>query len=497
MSPINRNPAHHQFDHDRVPLVEHIQDLRSRQIVPYLSIGHRLGEAADPEIVALLGRDLFESNTWLTASAYDEAVAAAERLAAGAWSADRSFFLVDGSSAGNHAVLMATLNPGERVIISRDVHWSMMVAIIMTGAIPIYVKPDIDPIYDVGTGVNPAAIEAAITEHPEARLVVLVSPSWCGVSADLPAIADIAHRHGLPLYVDEAWGPHNHFHPDLPVSAMQAGADAAVMSVHKILPAVSQGSMLHLQGSRIDGDRLSTAVRMMSTTSPMLPIVASLDATRRQMVREGRTRLDRTIALARWARAELETLPAYELLSASKLSLPDRLFDETKFVIDVHRMGISGYEAEAILNRTHAIAVESADHRGIVANFNLGETEESAQRFVDALRSIAVAHPVSRRGGEPDEPRATGSVLSTPELAMTPRDAWFSRKRRIPLSHSSGMIAAELITPYPPGIPVLAPGEVIADEHIDYLQRVFDLGAVQYGTGKGKGERTISVVDLD
>ena len=236
---------------------------------------------------------------------------------------------------------------------------------------------------------------------------------------------------------------------------------------------------------------------MMSTTSPMLPIVASLDATRRQMVREGRTRLDRTIALARWARAELETLPAYELLSASKLSLPDRLFDETKFVIDVHRMGISGYEAESMLNRTYAIAVESADHRGIVANFNLGETEESAQRFVDALRSIAVAHPVSRRGGEPDEPRATGSVLSTPELAMTPRDAWFSRKRRIPLSHSSGMIAAELITPYPPGIPVLAPGEVIADEHIDYLQRVFDLGAVQYGTGKGKGERTISVVDLD
>ena len=497
MSPIDVDRSEQPLDHERMPLVEHIQDLRSRQIVPYLSIGHRLGDAADPEIVALLGRDLFESNTWLSAAAYDGALAAAERLAADAWSADRSFFLVDGSSAGNHAVLMATLNPGEKVIISRDVHWSMMVAIIMTGAIPIYVNPDIDPVYDVGTGVSPESIEAAIAEHPEARLVVLVSPSWCGVSADLIAIAEIAHRHGLPLYVDEAWGPHNHFHPDLPVSAMQAGADAAVMSVHKILPAVSQGSMLHLQGSRIDGDRLSTAVRMMSTTSPMLPIVASLDATRRQMVKEGRTRLERTIALARWARAELETLPGYELLSASNLSLPDRFFDETKFVIDVHRIGISGYEAESMLNRTYAIAVESADHRGIVANFNLGETEESARRFVDALRSIAVAHPVHERGGDPDEPRATGSVLSTPEQAMTPRDAWFARKRRIPLSHSSGMIAAELITPYPPGIPVLAPGEVIADEHIDYLQRVFNHGTVQYGTDNGHGERTISVVDPD
>jgi len=481
------------LDHRRAPMIEHIRDLRARGIVPYLSIGHRLGVAADPEIVALLGRDLFESNTWVSAVEYDVALHEAEALAADAWGADRSFYLVDGSSAGNHALFMAALRPGDEVIVSRDVHWSILVAIIISGATPVYVSPTLDQNHDVGAGVDAEAVRRAFAEHPNARLVVIVSPSWCGVASDLAAIAEVAHAHGAPMYVDEAWGPHFHFHPELPASAMASGADASVTSVHKILPAVSQGSVLHVRGSLIDQERLATSVRMMSTTSPMLPIVATLDAARRQMALGGEQRLDEVIRLSRKARAAIDAIPGYSVLSAARIGLPENRQDLTKFVIDAHHLGISGYDLEHRLNHEFAIGVESADWRGVVANLNQGDTDESAGAFVDALRAIAASVPAA-----PElllNARATGTVLGLPEQAMTPREAYFSPSRQVPLCDSAGEIAAELVTPYPPGIPVLAPGEVITAERIAYLEAVYARGAVNYGKRKDAGAASIAIVD--
>jgi len=473
-------------------MVEHIRDLRSRNIVPYLSIGHRLGDAADPEIVALLGRDLFESNNWVSAVEYERALAASEILAADAWGADRSFYLVDGSSAGNHALLLATVQPGDEVIVSRDVHWSIMVALILTGARPIYVTPEIAVDHDVGIGISPVEIERALVGHPHVKLVIIVSPSWCGVASDLAAIAVISHAHGVPLYVDEAWGPHVHFHPDLPTSAMTAGADAAVTSVHKILPAVSQGSLLNIRGNLIDRERVATSVRMVSTTSPMLPIVATLYAARRQMALEGAERLQRVIDLSRQARSRIWEIGGYNLLSPEGLGIPATRLDITKFVIDVHNLGMTGFDVENRLNGEFSIAIESADWRGIVANFNLGETEASAIAFVDAL--FRIAETDRRPGAGTSNLRATGEVVAVPEQAMTPRDAYFSTTRRIRLADAEGEIAAELVTPYPPGIPILAPGEVISRARIDYLLRVYERGAVNYGNADWNEERMISVV---
>lgn len=481
------------LDQRRAPMIEHIRDMRDRGIVPYLSIGHRLGDAADPEIVALLGRDLFESNTWVNAVEYEAALHDAEQLAAGAWGVDRSFYLVDGSSAGNHALFMATLRPGDKVVVSRDLHWSMLVAIILCGASPVYVTPSLNHAHDVGTGVDTSSVRRALDLHPDAKLVVIVSPSWCGVSSDLAAIADVAHARNVPLYVDEAWGPHFQFHPELPKSAMESGADASVTSVHKILPAVSQGSVLHVRGSRIDQERLATAIRMMSTTSPMLPIVASLDAARRQMALEGEERLAEVIRLSRRARTEIDAIAGISVLASEHIGLPDTRQDLTKLVIDAHRLGISGYDLESRLNQEFAIAVESADWRGIVANFNLGDTDTSVGRFVDALR--AIAGTIDAPDGDLSFARATGNVLGLPDQVMSPRDAYFSATRRIPLSNAVGAIAAELVTPYPPGIPVLAPGEVITSERIDYLQAVYARGAVNYGNRHRESELSISIVD--
>jgi arginine/lysine/ornithine decarboxylase len=342
-------------------------------------------------------------------------------------------------------------------------------------------------------GIDPATVEAALNEHPTAKLVAIVSPSWCGVSSDLRAIADIAHARNVPLYVDQAWGPHFHFHADLPVSAMAAGADAAVTSVHKLLPAISQGSLLMAQGPRINHDRLATAVRMMSTTSPMLPIVASLDAARRQMALEGNVKLGEVINLSRAGRRKIESIGGYSVLSDESLGLPKGRQDVTKLVIDAHQLGISGYDIEHRLNTDHAIAIESADWRGIVANFNLGDTAQSVDRFVEALGAIAMNSSAGRL--QADTSRATGVLLASPVQAMSPREAYFSPVRAIKLADSTGEVAAELVTPYPPGIPVLAPGEVITTERIDYLSRIYDRGAIDYGKRNHHGERMISVVD--
>ncbi len=483
------------MDHTRVPMVEHIRNMRARGIVPYLSIGHRLGDAADPDIVDLLGRDLFASNTWISAVEYESALHDAERLAADAWGAEHSFYLVDGSSAGNHAVAMAALEPGDEVLVSRDLHWSLLVAIILVGAVPIYVSPDLDPQRDVGRGVTADSVDRLLDAHPNARMVMIVSPSWCGVSSEIAGIADAAHRRGIPLYVDEAWGPHFHFHRALPESAMSAGADAAVTSVHKILPAVSQGSVLHVRGSLIDRERLATAVRMMSTTSPMLPIVATLDAVRRQMAISGNSLLERVIRHARRARADLAGIAGFDVLSATDLGLESDRQDLTKLVIDVHRLGLSGHEVEQRLNREFSIAVESADRRGIVANLNLGDTEASTTKLIDALASIASGRTVS--GPTMSADRATGNVITLPTQVMTPRAAYFSSSRRVRLADAEGAIAAELVTPYPPGIPVLAPGEIITRERIDYLMHIYAQGAVNYGNHTWSEDRWISVVDQE
>lgn len=479
--------------HHAVPMVDHIRDLRRRRVVPYLSIGHRLGAAADPEIVELLGADFFASNTWITAVEYESALLASERLAADAWGADRSFYLVDGSSSGNHAFLLATLSPGDEVVVSRDLHWSLLVALIVSGARPVYVTPRLHVEHDVGLGIAPEDVATALDRHPSAKLVAIVSPSFCGVASDLRGIATVAHTHGVPLYVDEAWGPHFHFHPALPASAMESGADASVASVHKILPAVSQGSILHARSARIDLERLTISLRMMQTTSPLLPIVATLDAARRQMALAGEQSLERVISLARWAKECIAAAGPYDVLSAEQLGLSANRLDVTKFVIDVHRLGLTGYDVERRLNEEFAFGVESSDARGIIANFNLGETEESATAFVDALAQIAReragAHVVDLAE------RASGGVIALPEQAMTPREAFFAPVRKVRLAESAGEIAAELVTPYPPGIPILAPGEIITRERIDFLTSTYGRGAVAYGKQTWDSNRLIAVVD--
>jgi arginine/lysine/ornithine decarboxylase len=463
-------------------------------MTPFSTPGHKQGVGMDRELLALYGPDALMSDIPVSGGVDDihfkwEIWRQAEELGAHAWGAGRTFYLVNGSSAGNHAFLLSTLGPGDEVIVARDVHKSMMVALIHTGAKPVYVAPRIHPEHNVGLGVHPDDIAAALDAHPKAKLVILVSPSYCGVSSDLEGIAAVAHAKGVPVYVDEAWGPHFHFHPALPKSAMTSGIDGAVASTHKVLGAITQSAVLNVQGPLVDLGRLSGTVGMSQTTSPAAFILASIDACRRQMALHGEELIGATIELAQQARRRIQAIPGISVLDAAQLEVAD--YDLTKLVIDVHGIGLTGFELEEELRFRFSIVPEMSDLTGIVCLITVGDRQESIDRLVDAMQTIGAERGVKECGAPV---RSSGVVISPGVQAMIPREAFYARTRTIPLAEAVGQISAELVIPYPPGIPVLAPGDVIIPEKLEYLAMIAAMGMYISGASD-HALNTIKVVD--
>lgn len=474
-----------------MPVLEALASFQEARTLPFSTPGHKLGVGVSDELYDLLGPDLFKADVWLNTGAHDAAVRAAEALAAATWGVDRTFFLVNGSSSGNHAFLLATLNPGDEVVVGRDVHTSLLTGLILTGARPVYVAPRLHPEFDLGLGPHPADIAAALDRHPAAKLVVLTSPTYWGIAADVAAIAAVTHARGVPLYVDEAWGPHLPFHPDLPPAAMASGADGAVTSPHKLLAGLSQAAMLHVNDGLVDTSRLATVVRMTQTTSPLLPILASLDACRRQMDLDGEALLEHALTLTATAIRRLRRLPGLTVLDADRLGLPRRRHDPTRLVVDVHQLGITGFEAERLLRHQFGIAPEMSDLLSVVCLITIGDTEESVDRLVDAFTAVAAA-PRPVRQIERPHCRSVGEIIAPGWQALTPRDAFFARLRPVPLAEAVGEIIGELVVPYPPGIPVLAPGELVTAAKVEYLRHVVDHG----GLIRGAADPTLTTLRI-
>jgi arginine/lysine/ornithine decarboxylase len=425
----------------------------------------------------LLGKTVFDADVWLNMADLDSVLAAAEDLAADAWGAGVAHFLVNGSSSGNHALLQAQLQPGDEVIIARDAHRSMLAGLIATGAVPVFVAPVLNEELGMTMGIDPKDIARTLQEHPAARMVVVTSPSYHGVASDIATIAQVAHEYDVPLYVDQAWGAHLRFHPNLPVSAMEAGADAAVISAHKTLSSLSQGSILLVQGDRINRSRLQATVRMTQSSSRSLPILLSLDTTRRQMALHGWALMELTMALAARARAGLQAIRGIELIDSDRLGLPPERFDATRLVIDTRGIGLDGFAVERILRDEFGIAPEMSDRAGIVCLITIGDTRHSVDCLIDALSVLAREARGAVSPFRHGIPRSVGQAIAPGEMAMTPREAFFAGSRPVPLPVAIGEIAAELIVPYPPGIPVLVPGERIGWDKLMYLAEISTRGA--------------------
>ena len=466
------------------PLVEAMRVYHERDTAAFHTPGHKLGAGAPADLIEALGERFFTTDIAIAGGLDDTQASGgllrrAEELAAQAWGAGCAFFTANGSSSGLQALVMAVAGPGDVVIVPRNAHKALLAGLILSGARPVWVEPVIDEAWQIAVNVPLETYAAAIEAHPRARAVFVTSPSYNGYCADVAGLATVAHAAGMALVVDQAWGAHLRFSSALPLDAMAAGADAAVISVHKLLAALSQASVVLAAGERIDAERLRTVVTMLCTTSPLSSMYLSIDAARRQMVDDGEALWAEALRLAALARRRLSLIPGVAVLDRDEAVRPGSVdFDPVRLTISAAGLGLSGYELERLLRSDHAIAVEAADPHNIVANITFGDSAATVDRLVVALETIS-----SRVAGKGEG----ATTIASPKLplftglACSPREAFFGPSEALPLRACVGRVSAEMVVPYPPGIPVLGPGEEISSETVDYLVEAAARGVYVHG----------------
>lgn len=397
----------------------------------------------------------------------------AQAIAAEAFGADHTFFSVQGTSGAIMAMILATVGPGETVLVPRNVHKSVMAAIVLAGARPVYMAPELDENLGIAHGVSVETVSNALNQHPDARAVLVINPTYYGVAADLKSIVEVAHRRGVPVLVDEAHGVHIHFHERLPLSAMQAGADMAATSVHKLGGSMTQTSVLNVREGLVKVGRVQAVMSMLHTTSTSYVLLASLDVARKHLATRGRDLIERARVLANQARAQINEIPGLYCIGPDIIGLNSARFDydPTKLCVHVRELGLIGADVEGILREEFNIEVELSDLYNILAVVTFGDTEEDVEALVEALRTISDRFYRTRPA---QQVRVRNPVI--PELAMIPRDAFYSPSESVPLADSAGRVAAEFVMVYPPGIPILAPGDYITDENIQYILEHLEAG---------------------
>lgn len=396
----------------------------------------------------------------------------AQKLAAEAFGADYTFFSVQGTSGAIMTMILTVCAPGDKIIVPRNVHKSITSAIIFAGARPIFVSPVMDPVLGIAHGITPQSVEKALERHPDAKAVVVINPTYYGVSTDLAAIVDIAHGYGVPVLVDEAHGVHIHFHEKLPLSAMQAGADMAATSVHKLGGSLTQSSVLNVRAGLVSPERVQSIISMLTTTSTSYLLLASLDCARKQLALHGREMADRVIALSEQARRRINDIPELYCFGEELLGR-EAVFqlDPGKLTIHVSKLGITGHDAENWLRDHRNIEVELSDMYNLLCIVSPGDSEETVDALVEALEAISAAYLNKNNIREVDV-----TLPDIPTLSLSPRDAFYADTETIPLASAAGRIIAEFIYVYPPGIPILLPGEVISEESIAYIKEHLEVG---------------------
>ncbi len=390
-------------------------------------------------------------------------LADAEERAARLWGADVCRFSTGGATHANQALALAIGGDGDKVVVSRTLHRSLLVGLVLAGLTPVWVRPEVDAATGLPLGVAPGAVRAALAAHPEARAVFVGDPSYVGTVGDVQGLADAAHAHDVPLIVDAAWAAHFGFHPDLPPHPLQSGADAMVTSAHKTLPAYSQAALVLARTERIDPARLDAGVEATATTSPAGAILASIDASRALLERDGAELLAQAIAATRAARTRLQEVPGLTVLDG-----PD--VDPVKLTLVLSGTGADGNAVEADLIAA-GLPVESADRDVLIAIVSLADTHATLTRLADHITAS-----IQRHRGTPRETAEPAAYSVEPVVAVPPREAFFATAEPVRITQAVGRVSAELIAPYPPGIPVLAPGEEVTPAVIETLDRARTAG---------------------
>lgn len=470
-----------RMDHSRTPVLDALDRFRERREISFSPPGHRQGRGAGARALEVLGPQVFAADIVANEldSRHDQGAALreAEKLMADAVGATHAFFSTCGSSLSVKAATLAVAGPGEQLVVGRDIHKSVASGLVFSGILPVWVEPSWDAhrhlAHPPGVGAYAAALDAA----PDARGVLVTSPTPYGTCADLKGIAELCHARGLPVVVDEAWGAHLPFCDGLPSWAMDVGADVCVTSVHKMGGGLEQGSVFHLQGDLIDPAVLRSRADLLSTTSPSVLLYGAMDAWRQHMQGEGTALLAGAVQRSRRVREEIEQIEGLHVNDRADFCGPDKAFDldPLQVVIDLQELGISGYQAADWLEENHRVGMHLADHRRVSAQLSFADQERDIDRLLAALRDL----PAAARGMD------NAPAVHVPDPAelrldqvVRPRDAYFSPFETVPAAEAAGRVSTEILTPYPPGIPAVVPGERLDTAVIDYLRTGVRAGMV-------------------
>jgi arginine/lysine/ornithine decarboxylase len=459
-------PSHDRAaQHAQAPLLEACVTFAQRGQAPFYSPGHKGGRSLDPALLTHLAAiDLNNLPDTDTLHCPEGPILEAERLLADAYGVPHSFLLVGGSTAGNVAMILATLRPGDRVLVQRNAHKSVVAGLIHAGAVPVWLVPEYQSEFGVALGVSAAAVEAAFAREPEAKALCMLNPTYFGTTPDIAAIARVCKARDKLLLVDEAHGPHFHFSDLLPTAAEDVGADAVVQSAHKVLSALSQAAVLHTRGGSLDPFSVRRVLQLLQTTSPSFAVMASIDTARREMVLRGEGLLRAAVDRARAAREALARIDGVEVLGREHLRGPGSGFfdlDATKIVLRVDRLRMTGYEFQRALNEAHGVQPELGGATHVLFISTLANDDRDFDRLVRAVEAVAGAARRGGGGGDVGGLAAAALPDGLPPVVTTPREAFYARAEPVAFADTEGRVSAEVVTPYPPGIPSLMPGEQV------------------------------------
>lgn len=468
----------HRDDILRAPIAEAMRAYAADGARAYHTPGHKQGLGAHSLLKALVTEEGLREEVSLMEELDDlheptMCIKEAQEMAAALYGADQAYFMINGTTGAIHTMLMGALRPGDAVLVPRNAHRSMIGGIILAGAHPVFLQPEVDERLGIAMGLTEETVARAIAAHPEAKALACVYPTYYGVTFDLARIAALVHAHDMLLLVDEAHGPHLRFSEALPPQAIDCGADMAAQSTHKILGAMTQASMLLVNGVRVDRERVREAASLLQSTSPNQLLLASLDIARLQMAENGRETVGRAVRLAGRLRSAINAIDGLWSFGPEYTCYPGATgLDATKITVQVTGLGLSGVEAESILRHRYKVQCELSDARNLLFILSYADKDEQADYLLRALQGLARDH---RRGSE-----ASGAVSTklpaVPAQGMTPREAFFAPKGSVAFSEAEGHIAAEQVMFYPPGIPILCPGDVIDAASLRYIEAMQALG---------------------
>jgi arginine decarboxylase len=463
----------------KTPFYEALQKFKAARVLPFDVPGHKRGQG-NPELREFLGEKCLavDVNAMKPLDNLGHPVSVikeAEEIAAEAFGAHHAFFMVNGTTSAVQAMIMSICKQGDKIIMPRNVHKSAINALIICGAIPIYVNPGIDKTLGIPLGMSISEVKKAIQNHPDAKAIFVNNPTYYGICSDLKAITELAHQNMMYVLCDEAHGTHFYFGEDLPVSAMAVGADMAAVSMHKTGGSLSQSSFL-LIGKRMKVGQVRQIINLTQTTSASYLLLSSLDISRRNLALEGKNIFERVIALADYGREEINKIGGYYAFSRELIdgdSVYD--FDRTKLSVYTRDIGLAGIEVYDILRDDYGIQIEFGDIGNILAIISVGDRALALERLVASLAEIKRLYQKDKTGMLEHE-------YIDPEVVMGPQQAFYAPQRSVPLRESCGCISGEFVMAYPPGIPILAPGERITPEIIEYIEYAKIKGSFLTGT---------------